>query len=570
MKNLLQKEASPIHNNEFYRKAIEKMFYIVNREMKAIPFKLNPPQARLLKELGQMDIILKARQEGISSLILAMFAIDWLTIENIRCVVVSHEDKATQRLFDRVRYYIDSLSKTWPGELPYKMKYNSRREIVNTEKNSIFYIGTAGAKAFGRGDTINNLHLSELALWPDQERVMTGLLQAVPKDGRISIESTANGMGDYFYDLWIKSQSGKSGFKTHFLPWFELPDYIMPVTYPLELTEAEQMLINKYGLSREQIAWRRWKINQMGGDYTDPNSWDRFNQEFPENAEMAFIMSGNPVWSPNIIRHYMATTQKPKLVGNLRGYNPVNIEPHEKGYLKIWKQPDEFHTYAIGVDVSEGKMISDDDVRKERDASCAQVFDKNTYEQVAVWYGNIDPDKLGRELDMLGRYYNNALIGVERNAIGVTPLIVLRDLYYPNLYYRERIGLMVEKVTAELGWVTDSISKESIIADATNLLRDKRIALYDEDTIAEMRHFVRDAEGKARAEKSTHDDRVMAFLIALRMLAKAKSTNYANQIARNDDDMLQEKGFMMGGQSFDSKGWPVSKDHMNEYGGEEF
>ena len=549
-------------DNFFYQRGIEKLFYIVNKEMQAVPFKLRPPQKKINDNLGQMDIILKARQEGISSLILARFALDWLTIENIRCVVVSHEDKATQRLFDRVRYYIESMSKTWPGEMPFKMKYNSRREIVNLEKNSVFYIGTAGAKAFGRGDTINNLHLSELALWPDQERVMTGLLQAVPKDGRVTIESTANGMGDYFYDLWVKSSAKKSGFKTHFLAWFEDPDYIMPVTYDLELTEQEQVLINKYGLSREQIAWRRWKINQMGGDYLDPNSWDKFNQEFPENPEMAFIMSGNPVWSPSIIRHYMSITQKPKIIGNLRGYNPVQVEPHEKGFLKVYKEPDEFHTYAIGVDVSEGKMISEDESKKERDASCAQVFDKNTYEQVAVWYGNIDPDKLGRELDMLGRYYNNALIGVERNAIGITPLIVLRDLYYPNLYYRERIGLMVEKVTAELGWVTDSISKESIIADATNLLRDKRIMIYDENTVAEMRHFIRDADGKARAEKSTHDDMVMAMLIALRMLAKAKSTNFVNQIERSDFED-GEKGFFMDGQSFDSKGMPVHPNDMD-------
>ena len=538
--------------------------------MKAIPFKLNPPQARVLKEMGQMDIILKARQEGISSLILAMFVVDWLTIENVRCVIISHEDKATQRLFDRARYYIESMQKTWPGEMPFRLKYNSRREMVNLEKNSVFYIGTAGAKAFGRGDTINNLHVSELALWPDEERLMTGLMQAVPKDGRIIIESTANGMGDYFYDLWVKTAANKTPFKNHFLPWFELPDYVMPVMEQLELTEQEQNLINKYNLSREQISWRRWKINQMGGDWKDPNSWDKFNQEFPENAEMAFIMSGNPVWSPSIIRYYLSISEKPKIIGNVRGYNPVNIEPHEKGYLKIYREPNEFHTYAIGVDVSEGKMISDDETKKERDASCAQVFDKNTYEQVAVWYGNMDPDKLGRELDMLGRYYNNALIGVERNSIGIAPLIVLRDLYYPNLYYREKIGLMTDKITAELGWVTDSISKESLISDATHLLRDKRISIFDEDTIAEMRHFIRDAEGKAHAEKSTHDDRVMSLLIALRMLARAKSTNYANQIAKNDGDMTQGKGFFMDGNSFNSKGWPTppgSMDEGDEYGG---
>jgi len=435
------------------------------------------------------------------------------------------------------------MKKTFPGELPFTLKYNSRHELVNTQKNSVFYIGTAGAKAFGRGDTINNLHISELALWPDQERLMIGLLQAVPKDGRIVIESTANGIGDYFYKLWIRSREGDSAFRTHFLPWFELPNYVFPVgTVPLELTDEEKNLMNRYRLSHEQISWRRWKISQMGGDYRDPGSWDSFNQEFPSNAEEAFIVSGNPVWSPMLMKHYLTHCQKPLLVGNLRGYQPISIEPNEKGYLKIWKQPEEFHTYAIGVDVSEGKVVSETGQGgRERDASCAQVFDKTTYEQVACWHGRIDPDLLGRQLDLLGRYYNDAFIGVERNAVGITPLVVLRDLNYPNLYYREKFGMIVEKITAELGWVTDSISKESLISDATNLLRDKRLLLYDDATVGEMMSFIRDSDGKARAAKSAYDDRVMSFLIGLRMLQRAKVSARGNAIEQSDEDIRAMK-----------------------------
>lgn len=559
-----------MHDAEFYQKAIERMFYIINKDMESAPFVLNPPQLQILKEMGHMDMILKARQEGISSLVLAMFAVDFLTVENIRCVVISHEDKSTQRLFDRVRYFLESMKKTWPGELPYKLKYNSRHELVNVEKNSYFYIGTAGAKAFGRGDTINNLHVSELALWPDQERTMIGLIQAVPKDGRIVIESTANGIGDYFYKLWVRSREGDSAFKVHFLPWFALPDYVMPANNMQELTEEEQNLINRYRLSREQIAWRRWKISQMNGDWRDPATWDKFNQEFPSNAEEAFIVSGNPVWSPMMLKYYLTHAQKPKIVGNLRGYNPISIEPNEKGYLKIFKEPEEFHTYAIGVDVSEGKIVSEEGGR-DRDASCAQVFDKNTYEQVAVWHGRVDPDLLGRHIELLGRYYNDAFIGVERNAVGITPLVVLRDLNYPNLYYRERLGMMTEKITAELGWVTDAISKESLISDATNLLRDKRLIIYDEATVGEMMSFVRDAEGKAKAAKSAYDDRVMAFLIGLRMLSKAKVYNRGNEIERSDEDMLStDRGFYMGGQSFNSQGMPTHPDSMNGgFGGDD-
>lgn len=549
-----------MHDAEFYRRAIEKMFLIVDKDMSAVPFLLNPPQQKILKGLGNMDVILKARQEGISSLILAMFAVDFITIENIRCVVIAHEEKATQRLFARAKYFLDSMHQTWPGELPYRLTKSSTHEMYNKEKNSYFYIGTAGSRAFGRSDTINNLHISELALWDEQDRNMLALLQAVPKTGRIIIESTANGTGDYFWDLCNKARQHTSPFMFHFLPWFDLPDYVYPVEENLELTPEEQNLINTFRLTREQIAWRRFKINQMKGDYKDPATWDNFNQEFPATADEAFIMSGNPVFSPMALSYYLARSQKPKMVGYLRGYSPVTIEPNEKGYLKIWKEPDEFHTYAIGVDVAEGKMINEEE--KDRDASCAQVFDKQTYELVATWHGRIDPDRLGRELDLLGRYYNDALIGVERNAIGITPLVILRDLGYPNLYYRERIGMMADKITSELGWVTDRISKEDLIGDAVKLIRDKRLVIPDEDTLGELRNFMRDSEGSARAAKGGHDDRVMAFLIGLRMLSKARSVSSFNDIER-PDGYEDNQSFAMGGQTFNGQGWPI---HPNASG----
>lgn len=559
-----------MHDSNYYKQGIEKLFYIVDTEMKAVPFLLNHPQDRVNKELGSRDIILKARQEGISSLIGARFLLDWLTVENVRCVMIAHEEKATQRLFQRVKYFLESLKTTWPGELPYKLKQNSAHEMYNEKLNSTFYIGTAGAKAFGRSDTINNLHISELSMWPEQERLMIALLQAVPKDGNITIESTANGIGDYFYEMCVKARDHRSPFKFHFLPWYELNTYVMPVTTPMELIDQEQDLVNKYGLKREQIAWRRWKINEMNGDWQDPSSWDKFNQEFPATADEAFIVSGNPVWSPNLLKYYMARTDKPFMIGDLVGQYPPSVEPNEKGYLKIYKPPSEFHTYAIGVDVATGAKPDGESAKRERDASCAQVFDKTTYEQVAVWHGRVDPDKLGRELDRLGRYYNEALIGVERNAVGITPLMVLRNLDYPNVYYREQIGMMVDKVTNEMGWVTTQQSKESLIADATLLLRDKRIILYDEETVGEMTKFMRDADGRARAAKGAYDDRVMALLIGFRMLSRARSTSNVNQIER--EDFTGQEGFTQGGQTFNAQGYPVHPDEMGGdlYSGDEF
>lgn len=549
-------EENQMLENEKYKKAIETLFYIVNKEGESVPFKLKPEQLMVMNDLTGQDIILKSRQQGVSSLILAIFTVDFLTVENIKCVIISHESGATQRLLDRAKYFMESLSKTFPGSDPYKLKYNSRNEIVNLKKNSSFYIGTAGQRAFGHGETINNLHLSEYSRYPDAERLLSGVLQAVPKGGKIFIESTANGY-NHFYKLWQENSKSGAVFKDHFIPWFVTPEYLLPVPNGTELEPEELAILNTYHLSKEQMMWRRWKINQLGG------SMDKFNESFPATAEEAFILSGNPVWPPSLMKWYLLQIKKPTEIGNLVGFNPVSIEENEKGYLSIFKRPNEFHNYTIGADVSEGKIVAEGDDAKESDYSCAQVIDQTTFEQVAVWYGRLDPDLFGRQIDLLGRYYNEALVAVERNSMGLTTLTALRDLNYPNLYYREKFGLISEKTTSELGWLTDEISKDILVNDATQLFREKRIMLYDEGTIGEMMSFIRDNHGRARAASGTHDDKVMSLLIAIKMLGNMKSRSKGNQIEQENID--RENGmFVFNGVPFNGQGMPMNPDDIYE------
>src|SRR5690349_14633873 len=99
----------------YYRNAIEKLFLIVDKKGRTVPLKLNEPQLITLNALTGRDYILKARQEGISSLILAIFAIDFLMVENMSCVVISHETGATQKLLEKVKFYLNSLEETFPG-----------------------------------------------------------------------------------------------------------------------------------------------------------------------------------------------------------------------------------------------------------------------------------------------------------------------------------------------------------------------------------------------------------------------------------------------------------------------
>jgi len=540
-----------LHKAIFYQKFIEKNFSVVDMNDKTVPFIWNPIQKRIAGDLTGMDIILKARRHGMSTLILAMMAVDFIMTENFRAVVVSHETKATQKLLDKVNFFLESMKASLPPEViyPVKMKYASRNELVNENKNSSFYIGTAGAKAFGRGDQISWLHLSEAASYDDLNGFLVGIVPAV-QGGNISIETTAKGY-NYFRDLWVRNQDSPKPYKTHFIPWFENPEYIRPCSLNETFTEEEKALMQKYSLNGNQISWRRYELDRMNGDL------DHFGQEYPASAEEAFIVSGNCVWSPSLIRWYMDRTKKPVTQVNLFGVDPVRVEENEKGYVKIWKAPDRRHRYVIGADVAEGKNQGDE---KQGDYSCAQVLNQNTMEQVAVWRGRLDPDLYGRQLDMLGRYYNNALIAVEKNSIGLLTLNTLRDLYYPNLYYREKFGLISEKTTEELGWVTDRMTKDLIVSVATQQLRDKRIRLYDEDTLGEMKAFVRNSAGQAGAASGYHDDLVMSLLIAIKMLSQPQNMEHGNPI---------ERDAYSGIQGIFTSNIGESGDYVEDFGGSE-
>lgn len=531
---------------DFYKNAIQKSFLIVDKYHKTIPFIINEPQIQILSNLKGRDVILKARQEGISSLILALFAIDFISIENIRCVVISHEQGASQRLFDKVKFYLESLKTTFPGEPPYKLKYNSRSEMVNLNNGATFYIGYAGARAFGHGDTINNLHCSEVSRWPNQEKTMIGLMQAVPRNGKIIIETTANGIGDWFYNLWKKSQHPSSPFKPHFLPWFALKEYSLPIYEGFSPTEEEREMQEKYKLTNEQLNWRRYKLSELGGNI------EAFQEQFPSNPTEAFIVSGNPIWPTTLLQWYLRHAKPPLLRGNLTGAYQIFFDETPKGDLKVWKKPDRTHNYVIGADTAEGlEILPDEEKEKRADYSVACVMDVNTAEIVAVWHGRLAGDQFGRQLDLLGRWYYDAIIGVERNNQGLVPLITLRDLNYPRIYYMEKEGMASVQPTNYLGWRTDRATRPLMIDEAGKWLREKKLILPDEDTVDEMMSFVRYPDGHGAAASGAFDDRVMALCICIQMAIRNNISSRQNEIEQSDSmiGFNSEEGNMLSGET---------------------
>ena len=271
------------------RQIIEALFFIENKDAQIVPFRFNGVQMdfyknvyiRALKgEYRALIDILKARQQGFSSLILALYTVDFLAIPNMWCVCVSHEREATKRLFRKVHLYIERL----PFAVPLDM---SRADmLVNKLNGSVFYIGTAGSRAFGQGDTIHRLHLSEVARYQNPELLVKNIMPAVPKDGFIIKESTANGANNYHHRQWMEEKKPSGIFVPFFSGWNRTLEYSIDPPVKLVLTPVEQKLEASYGLTVSQINWRRQEILRLGSESS-------FMEQYPINELEAFISTGD-------------------------------------------------------------------------------------------------------------------------------------------------------------------------------------------------------------------------------------------------------------------------------------
>lgn len=197
-----------------YTKFIESRLRIIDKNSQDVPFVLNKIQRKFLEEdYADRTVILKARQQGFSSLILAMFTADFILKENSRSVIVADLSDNAMELLDRVKGYIKSYEEVTGVKIP--LKYNSRYELANEVNGSRYTIGTADNTEFGRSKTITNLHLSEFAFYKHPEKLFAGAMQAVVPTGRVIIETTANGY-NFFKGFWDDCVLGKRPFKANF------------------------------------------------------------------------------------------------------------------------------------------------------------------------------------------------------------------------------------------------------------------------------------------------------------------------------------------------------------------
>jgi len=203
--------------------------------------------------------------------------------------ILSHEAKSTGALFDMTKRFHDHLP---PGLSPGLATAN-KNQLKFDGSDSEYTVGTAGSEDVGRSMTIKLLHMSEVAFYEHTDELETGLMQAVADmpGTEIILESTANGIGNMFYEYAMRALAGIGLYQLIFVPWYWQDEYRLHVPEGFEPTEDEHKLIETYGLDNEQVYWRRMKIAGMKGGLA------KFQQEYPFTPEEAFLMSGDPFFS---------------------------------------------------------------------------------------------------------------------------------------------------------------------------------------------------------------------------------------------------------------------------------
>ena len=455
--------------------AIEKLFYIQDKEGHKVPFSLNPSQ-RAFDEQRQScnkQLITKARQKGFSAFILALFAIDCMGKEGTKAVVISHEGDATQRLLNRVHYYLKHMN----GPKPILGRH-SRNELYFPKTESTFYIGTAGSRAFGRGDTITHLHVSEYAWWEqDALRHVAGLWQAVPKTGHIYIESTGNGRANDFYEIYQNAPS--LGFNAFHRSWWEDNEYELPA--PEEWHLGTPWVEHRYiplmnelqrnipqELTKNQLYWYYQKLLEFRGNI------NTMRQEYPSSAKECFQATGGSIF-PEV-----------ELTDSSLWENGFKFDTF-CSLLKGHPRAD-FH-YVLGSDPSGGTGNDD---------AVIEVFCVETMEQVFEYVDNrTNPVRLGHLIAQVGQHYNEAYLIVEANNHGISTLAVLKEIYSRSRIFKRSTPLHSEP---KYGWQTSELTKPKMMGLFNELL-EEGVTIYSKRLQSALEGFEEYADGKMEGKE---------------------------------------------------------------------
>ena len=497
-----------------------------------VPFVLNRPQRRVfgLLEGDRLAgrpvrmIMLKARQWGGSTLVQMYMAWIQLCVHPNWNVAVCAQHKDTASV---IRGMYSGLFERYPEEYgpdgkrpvfrPFEKSANIS-EIVG--RGGKVTIGSSERHDAFRGSDIAMAHLSETAYWPSSplrnpEDAIRSIAGSVPEiaDTLLVIESTANGVGNFFHKEWVRATTGCSDKRPVFVPWHEIEMYSAEVDDYTSLIDSmdeyERRLWDEHGCTLQQIAWFRKKR----AGFPD---LDSMLAEFPTTPEEAFVATGSNVFGTKAVEALRegCDTIEPR-VGELSGDGRF-VGDSATGRLTMWRLPEARADYVVTVDVGGRSRQSDWSV-------IAVMRNDGKPEVVAQWRGHIDHDLLADKAVEIARFYNNALLVIESNSlesenddIAANSVLERVERHYTRLYRR----YSTDGEGSNVGFHTNRRTKPMVIDALVRAVREGTYIERDHGALNEMLTYCLMPNGAYAARSGHHDDILMTRAITLHLMER--------------------------------------------------
>mgnify|MGYP001158382312 FL=1 len=457
--------------------------YFMNKYLKIqhplrglIPFKTYPFQDDCVSEFNdhRFNIVLKSRQLGLSTLVAAYAVWQSVFYKDKNILIIATKLAVAQNFIRKVKTYIKSMP-NWL--LVPVITANNKQQVEFSNGSQIKAVPTS--EDAGRSEALSLLIVDEAAFVRNFDELWMGLYPTLSTGGRAILLSTPNGVGGQYHEIYTKADRKENEFNPIKLMWDVHP-------------ERDDDWFNKEtkNMSQKQVA---------------------------QELLCDFASSGDTFLTNDILENIRITTR-----------NPIEKSGPENN-VWYWEYPLESANYILSADIARGDS---------GDYSAFHVINTNNMSISVEYKGKIPPDQFAILVYDVAKRFNNAMVCPENNAYGYTMLIKLGDLAYKNLYFsseKEKYKYLYGEGQnlGKAGFTTSKESRDKILANFEETLRNGRIKTYSNRLYSELKTFVWNGK-KITAMKGYNDDLIMSLAIGSWLADSNSNTYNVSQIQQAD------------------------------------
>ena len=436
--------------------------YFMNKYLKIqhplkglIPFNTFPFQDDCVSDFNdnRFNIILKSRQLGLSTLVAAYAVWQAVFYKDKNILIIATKLAVAQNFIRKVKTYIKSMPK-WL--LVPVITANNKQQVEFSNGSQIKAVPTS--EDAGRSEALSLLIVDEAAFVRNFDELWMGLYPTLSTGGRAILLSTPNGVGGQYHEIYTKATRKENEFNPIKLMWDVHPE-----------RDDEWFQKETKNMSQKQVS---------------------------QELLCDFASSGDTFLSNDIIEKIRIMSKQP-----MEKSGPGNN-------VWYWEYPIEGVNYILSADIARGDS---------GDYSTFHVINVKNMSIASEFKGKIPPDQFASVVYDIARRFNNAIVCPENNAYGYTMLVKLGDLGYKNIYFsseKEKYRYLYGEGNniGKAGFNTNKESREKILANFEECLRNGKIKSYSNRLYSELKTFIWNGK-KVTAMKGYNDDLIMSLAI---------------------------------------------------------